>query len=100
MWSWYSPRGRATKKNIKPQLFTGLISALHSFVSDTGLVAGRTLVKSDPHSMPVLLINPNPYPVRVDGGSLLGNLLPMDSFEASDIGSKAEGNHGFIDRIP
>ena len=66
------PKG-ATKKNIKPQLFTGIISASDSFVTDTGLVAGRTLVRSDPHAMPVLLINPNPYPVRVDGGSLLGN---------------------------
>ena len=90
------PKG-ATKRNIRPQLFTGLICASNSFVTDTGLVAGRTLVKSDPRAMPVLLINPNPYPVRVDGGSLLGNLLPVDSFEASDIGSKMVGNHELVE---
>ena len=41
------------------QQFTGVISALPSFAGDTGLVLGRTLVKSGPGPMPVLLVNPN-----------------------------------------
>ena len=90
----------ASKKFVRPRLFTGIISASGSFVSDTGLVVGRTLVKSDPHSMPVLLINPNPYPVRLDRGSFLGNFGPVDCFVGGTDSPVPEGRSSWDPRVP
>ena len=61
------------------QEYPGVITALSSFAADTGLVLGRTLVKSGSGPMPVLLVNPNPYPVRVGRKSMVGNVSPVDT---------------------
>ena len=56
------------------QKYSGVITALSSFAADTGLVLGRTLVKSGSGPMPVLVVNPNSYPVRVGRKSVVGNM--------------------------
>ena len=55
------------------------LSRLDSFSSDTGLVLRQTLVKSGSGPMPVLVVNPNPYPVRVGRKSVVGNVSPVDT---------------------
>ena len=79
------PRGRRQAKYIKPGLFTGIISALGSFADDTGLVMGRTLVKSNRKAMPVLMVNPNSYPVRMRRGSVIGSFQPVDCVTGRDL---------------
>ena len=61
------------------QRYSGVITPLDSFSADTGLVLGRTLVKSGSGPMPVLVVNPNPYPVRVGRKSVVGNVSPVDT---------------------
>ena len=79
-----------TPAKMRRQEFTGVISALNSFARDTGLVVGRTLVRSGSASMPVLMVNPNDYPVRVGRGSIVGNLSPIDCVLGSGVPEKED----------
>ena len=58
----------------KQQESLRIIEVLHSFITYTGLVVGRTLVKSNPKFMPVLVVDPYVYLIKVSRGSLVVSL--------------------------